>query len=278
MGKPWLSWDNQQFVSHRKVHEHCVAVQYGRHSVSQVLVCLCFRKFESSPPRTADTYSAGLTLVWNCKMHKNTSLLVRCATDLTVWYEHALPLASLCCQICPTTLSCRPCAECYAPFQSSSLMCCHTGRFFLSISRSLRSTAAWCTSWSSDSGIDHWLVIIFHSMHWMRTSTIWLLELDTWASQCNRVPRGAQSMAALRNSTGITQDITSIIWSISGYPRISLVQQGHWPSMAGRAWGKTCVYHDILSYFGISMIIFKFETFNHVKLGYLILNMYIPIW
>ena len=41
---------------------------------------------------------------------------------------------------------------------------------------------------------------------------------------------------------------------------------------------KTCVYHDIPSYFGISKVIIKYEALNQVKLGYLILNMHIPIW
>ena len=46
-------------------------------------------------------------------------------------------------------------------------------------------------------------VIKFHSMHSITgsTSTIWSLGSDTWATPCNRVPRGALSMAALRNST-----------------------------------------------------------------------------
>ena len=30
---------------------------------------------------------------------------------------------------------------------------------------------------------------------------------------------------------------------------------------------KTCVFHDILGYFGISKVTFKFETSNQVKLG-----------
>ena len=40
---------------------------------------------------------------------------------------------------------------------------------------------------------------------------------------------------------------------------------------------KICVYHDILSYFGISQVMFKIETSKHIKLGYLNLNMHIPI-
>ena len=40
---------------------------------------------------------------------------------------------------------------------------------------------------------------------------------------------------------------------------------------------KTCEYHDILSYFGISQVMFKIETSKHIKLGYLNLNMHIPI-
>ena len=48
---------------------------------------------------------------------------------------------------------------------------------------------------------------------------------------------------------------------------------------------KTCEYHDIFGYFGISKVIFKFETSSQVelgsfvKLGFLImmLNMHIPI-
>ena len=48
-----------------------------------------------------------------------------------------------------------------------------SGRLLLSNSR--RSTAAWCTTGSSDSGMDRRRVIKFHSMHWMSTSTLWSL-------------------------------------------------------------------------------------------------------
>ena len=40
---------------------------------------------------------------------------------------------------------------------------------------------------------------------------------------------------------------------------------------------KTCIYHDIPGYFGISQVMFKIETSKHIKLGYLNLNMHIPI-
>ena len=40
---------------------------------------------------------------------------------------------------------------------------------------------------------------------------------------------------------------------------------------------KTCVYHHIPGYFGISLVMFNFETSNHVKLGYLTLTMHIPV-
>ena len=39
---------------------------------------------------------------------------------------------------------------------------------------------------------------------------------------------------------------------------------------------KTCVYYDIPVYFGISQVMFKIETSNRVKLGYLITNMRVP--
>ena len=41
---------------------------------------------------------------------------------------------------------------------------------------------------------------------------------------------------------------------------------------------KTCIYHNIPGYFGISQVVFKFKTSNQVKQGDLVLNMHIPVW
>ena len=41
---------------------------------------------------------------------------------------------------------------------------------------------------------------------------------------------------------------------------------------------KTCIYYDIPTYLWISKVIIRYETFNQVKLGYLILNKQIPNW
>ena len=35
---------------------------------------------------------------------------------------------------------------------------------------------------------------------------------------------------------------------------------------------KTCVYHDIPVFFGISQVMFKYKTLNQVRLGYLCLS------
>ena len=96
-----------------------------------------------------------------------------------------------------------------------------SGRFFLSNSR--RSTAALCTSGSSDSGMDRLQVIIFHSMHCMSTSTIWSLGSDTWHQPLScedqyRFPRG-QSPSASKGRSYFSVRPQST-WEILGYPRL----------------------------------------------------------
>ncbi len=118
-----------------------------------------------------------------------------------------------------------------------------SGRFFFR--RSRRLIASCCNSGSSDSRMPDWQDTMFHSMHWMSTSTISLLGSATWGNLYRRDQGLAASLALLMSKTWYIQVCTLILNIYTMYIHVQdvpLEQWGHKQWREESAWAFSCCH------------------------------------